>query len=125
MSDPRKQRFAPYLRDLADRMGLRDWSLTIGDGPPRSGAEASVYMPYAIRHGKVYLSEEFLDKPADEQRATLAHELLHLHFAAMDGIVRDGLPKDLHSAYDRIWEYAVDAIAEGWAKTLPLPPEAE
>lgn len=121
MTDPRKQAFAAYLRELADRMGLKDWEITVKDGPPDDrSARCSVWMRYGGKQARTYLSEEFLRGTPEEQRADLVHELVHLHFAAMDGVVEDALSPEMYRAYQRLWEYGIDGIAEAWAPSLPL-----
>jgi hypothetical protein len=121
MTDPRKQAFAGYLRELAGRMGLKDWHVTISDDPPDDrSARCSVWMRYGGKQAKTYLSEEFLRGTPEEQRADLAHELLHLHFAAADGVIEDWLAADAYKAYQRLWEYGIDGVAEAWAPLLPL-----
>ena len=78
-------------------------------------------------HGRkmlwVRLSESFLDSPPDRQRQTLVHELLHAHTAPMNQLLRDLLDEHHFDAYKLLMEYAVDGVAEEWAKSLPLPSE--
>jgi hypothetical protein len=123
MTDPRKDSFGPYVRSLADLMGLRDWKVTIGDGGARDDSAASVWLQGGVKNARIHLSEEFLGYDADRQRQTLVHELVHAHFAASDGMLMDWLDDARYKGYVRIFEYAVDGIAEEWAKFLPLPNE--
>ena len=124
MTDPRKQSFGPYLRALADLMGLRDWTVTLDDQPTDGAgnfAEASTMA--GRKHLKVAVSERFLDLPPEEQRSTMVHELIHAHGAAMDHMLCDVLDSDARPAYKLLMEYMVDGIAEEWARSLPLPSE--
>lgn len=125
LTDPRKQVYLPYLRDLADRMGLKDWSVTILDRPPADGNRCSVWMRYGGKQAQVLMSEECLSGTPEQMRADLVHELIHPHFAASDGIVEDALSHELYRSYQRMWEYGIDGIAEAWAPFLPLPPTPE
>lgn len=121
MKDERKQAFLPYLRDLAGRMGLKDWRLRIDDKPPASdGASASVWMRRGGKEAIVMLSEWFLDQPPERQREDLVHELIHLHHMPMDGVAEDTMDAGQYRVFERLLEYAVDGIAEAWAATLPL-----
>lgn len=123
MRDERRQRFAPYVRLLADAMGLKDWEITVADGPPRSPtAHAGVFMHYGQRRADVHLGDSFLDEPPDRQRLHLAHELVHLHFAAVDGLAEDWLDDSRYAGFLRLFEYGVDAVATAWAPHLPPPP---
>ena len=56
--DPRRAAYEPYLRSLADRMGLKDWSVAISDDPPKSEtADASVFIG-ALLIGLALLRED-------------------------------------------------------------------
>lgn len=121
MIDPRKQAFLPYLRSLADRMGLRDWEVKVADEPPRdSSASAGVFLPYGMRYVKVHLGESFLDGTPEERRTTLVHELVHVHFAAASGMAEDLIGDGERKCWLRMFEYGIDAVAEAWAPSLPL-----
>lgn len=122
MTDPRRQRFAPYLRHLADMMGLRDWRVEIEDDDPGEDHLASVCCVYGQRQAIVRLGDRFLDKPPDRQRWCLVHELNHCHLEPAWQIAEDGMPESTRPAFRRIAEYANDAIAEAWAVHLPMPP---
>jgi hypothetical protein len=123
MRDERRQRFLPYVRALADRMGLKDWEATVSDQPPRSPtAMAGVFLHYGQRRADIHLGDSFLDEPTDLQRLHLAHELVHLHFAAADGVAEDWLDTSQYAGFLRLFEYGVDAVATAWAPHLPLPP---
>jgi hypothetical protein len=120
MTDPRKQAFSEYLRDLADRMDLRDWHVEIIDRAPANGRHSSVWLCYGQRRAQIMLSEEFLASDVEEQRATLVHELLHLHFAPMDELVEGWLSPDQYKGHLLLFEYGIDGSARAWARTLPL-----
>lgn len=124
MSDPRKKAFGPYLRCLADKMGLRDWTVGIDDDPPDDNHRAEASCAYGRKHIWIQVSESFLDCKEEDQRQTLVHELLHCHFAAMHHVLCRSLGQaDVFEAYKLAMEYGVDGIAEEWAKHLPLPSE--
>ena len=127
MTDPRKAAFSPYLRCLADMMELRDWSVRIDNGAPdNANAMAKVDTAYGRKLLWLNLSETFLDSSPEEQRQTLVHELVHAHFASMHHFLCHHLGEGpAFEAYRLAHEYGVDAIAEGWAKTLPLPGEVK
>jgi hypothetical protein len=123
MKDPRKQRFAGYLRALADLLALRDWHVEIVDAYPNDGAQASIETLYGRRRAMISLSEEFLaDDPAG-QRQALAHELIHCHVDTLYRVGHDAVPKDVECALHRLMEHCVDGLADAIAPLLPLPPE--
>lgn len=123
MRDPRKVPFEKYLRETADILGLRDWTVGIDHGPlsvPDRLAEADT------RRGRkilwVTLSEAFLDSAPDRQRQTIVHELLHAHHSHLQFLISDNLNESAAGVFTLALEYAIDGIAEEWAKLLPLPP---
>jgi hypothetical protein len=120
--DPRRRAFGPYLRCLADLMGLRDWTVTIDARPTddrENNAEAATIR--GRKQLRVALSEDFLGMPPEEQRATVVHELIHAHGAPMDHMLCGVLDDDARRSYKLLMEYMVDGIADEWAKSLPLP----
>lgn len=119
--DERRQKFLPYVRRCADIMGLKDWQIGVKDEAPKDNTIASVWMRYGGKEADVYLSDDFLGRTPEQQRTDIAHELTHLHFAPMDGMVREWLDDGKTKAYDRMFEYGIDAVGEMIAPFLPLP----
>lgn len=121
MDDPRKTKFNNYLRNLADRMGLRDWKISIHEDPPDASNVAECDARFGRKIAWIYLSETFLRSEPDRQRQTLVHELLHAHTAHLNHLMQGELTEPGCRAFSLSLEYVVDGIAEEWAKTLPLP----
>lgn len=125
MTDPRRQRFAPYLRRLADLLGLKDWHVRIADEAADACADASIEWTYGRKRARVWLGEHFLDDTPEGQRHTLAHELIHCHFGPAWDIAVEGLADAAASPFRRLAEYAVDGLADAIAPLLPLPDAPE
>lgn len=122
MTDPRRQRFAPYLRLLADLMGLRDWTIElVHESPCEGDALASVVCVYGRRLARICVSDQFLDRSPEGQRYVCAHELVHCHMDAAWMIAIDSLDHAVHAAFRRMAEHGIDSIAEAWSVHLPLP----
>lgn len=119
--DERRQRFLPYIRRCADLMGLKDWQVRVEDETSKDDTIAQAWMRYGGKEAHIYLSDDFLGRAPDRQRTDIAHELTHLHFAPMDGMVRQWLDEGKQQAYDRMFEYGIDAVGEMIAPFLPLP----
>lgn len=116
-----RSEFLPYVRRLADLMGLKDWTVEIVDEAPSNDAEASTVMVYGRKLARIRFSAKFLDDTPEGQRETVVHELTHLHLMPMDGVISDLLNEEHYRIYMRFMEYGIDGIAEAWAPHLPLP----
>lgn len=132
MDRKRRRYWGRYLRDLADRMELRDWTVTTMHRPAEERHAASCTCIYGRKVIEVHFGIGFDKSSPDDQRQTLVHELLHAHMAlAQRPLIdaRDNISKTwvsmLESNVMTGIEYAIDAIADGWAKHLPLPPVDE
>lgn len=121
MIDPRRQAFVPYLRQLADLMGLKDWEFVIDSGDPNPSCVATCRMRYAQKEMGLRIGEEFLESSAEEKRKTLVHELVHCHMESGWECAGDSMPESCKPTFVRQMEYGVDGIARAWAPTLPLP----
>jgi len=74
----------------------------------------------------------FDDRPPDENRTTMVHELLHCHLAAADQHITDAAGntnktwmQQVKTSVNLHHEYAVSALADVIAPFMPLPPNAK
>lgn len=131
---------ADYIRDLADRMLLRDWVFFVSDDPedcPDDGIDdercATFRGTLGRRAGAVWINREWwASATPEERRQTAIHELIHAHEHASREIVIHAVtvyPRRtadvLQAIYDVQMEYAIDALADVIAPFMPLPPEPE
>ena len=72
-----------YVRDIADRIGLKDWVIVLGDEPADDGNDAQIKCIYGHQRAMLWLDPEFADFTPDKQRGTIVHELIHCHLARM------------------------------------------
>ena len=117
----RRAKWLPYVRRLADILALKDWRIDVLDElPSGDGAFASIYPIVGRKWANLRMSEEFLVAPKLDQRQTIAHELVHCHFAPLLRLLeaRDQYDDAMRHAL----EYGVDGLADGIAPLLPLPP---
>jgi hypothetical protein len=121
---------ALYVRRLADMVGLCDWRFVVlEEAPADTDAVANVTPVAGRKYAEFRFRPDFFDDGPEERRATVLHELIHCHLAAISEQVRSDLLTHLGQAtYDvfvaaflRQLEYAVDGMAEAWAELLPLP----
>lgn len=124
-----------YCREIADKLELRDWwvSTRVEDpgGPDRQDGKrwgASSDSTPGQKHVKVTFDPGCRDWSREELRQTVAHELIHAHLAPMAEMERvdltGHLSNEAHALFDagftRHLEFAVDALADAVAPSLPL-----
>lgn len=124
-----------YCRDLADQMGLRDWTITVAVEEPTSPDRvddatwcATSNSTPGRKVADLTFSPTIRDWKPEDVRNTVVHELVHPHFDPLFEMVREDLHTHVsQSTYDvfcdgaRRWlEYGVDAMAEIIAPSLPL-----
>lgn len=117
-----------YTRQIAVAMGLGGWHIEECADPASEGCLAEIEPTYGQRHAKLSLCKDWDDLPAEEQRDTIVHELVHVHLAHLTQLsydIVDGLEpsatKAAQAALNLAEEYIVDAIAGAWAPYMPLP----
>jgi hypothetical protein len=115
--------FRPYVRRIADLMGLRDWTFHVPDDqrPDDPDANAEIRCWRGRKHATVLFGESFLRAGEDDQRHSVVHEMVHCHFAAMGWVAQEGLSADAERGWHLVFEYGVDGVADAWAPLLPLP----
>ena len=121
--DPRRQRWMPYVRKIADIYGLKDWILEVdNDGPTDRLASASIYCTPGRKYGYIRLSQYFLDENSNDQRLAIVHELTHCHTHMAHSFGTDHLISDETKAtFTTLLEYGIDGIAVAIASFFPLP----
>ncbi len=125
------KKIASYLRLLANRMGLRDWTIHVSDEAPVNGdAAASACITYGRKFISIRFDPAWASDSPETFRQTCVHELLHAHLAPLQWAVQNaelplGAPAYhlLRASHHDALEVAIDAIASEWAETLPLPGE--
>lgn len=131
MTDHEWDILGDYIRWVANEIGLRDWAFLLQrDEPDDKEALAVVCPTYGRKYATVRVCHEFRGIRPEEQRATIVHELLHCHLV----LATDAVQQDLNNTmlmsrptylmfwehFKRMVEYAIDGMADAWAKSLPL-----
>lgn len=131
MNEEQRGLWGDYIRDLANRLGLRDWCLHLMHRPPDDEqALASVQRTYGRKHAQIFLCEDWTEMHQEVQRAAVVHELLHVQQAFLNTYVSHSVPQAMsRREYDIWWEgyrqheeYVVDGLADNIALLLPMPP---
>ena len=132
MNDAYHAAYQQYLRDLADRLLLRDWEIALSrEWPQDPLAYAAVVVCREDNQAVIYLQDGFLGHPAEDRRKWLTHELMHVHLDRPQRVMErlgEQFPdntatvfaKQMH--HDEI-EISVCRLVRILAPTLPLPPE--
>ncbi len=119
----------PYVRQLADAMGLKDWSFKIDDEVSDDHCDAQIRCIYGQRRAVIRLGAQLDAYDPEKQRGIIAHELIHCHLALIDAAARYVEPALgsvawplFEGAMADANEQATDAIAVVLAPFLPLLP---
>jgi hypothetical protein len=117
-----------YLREAADKLGLKHWNVTLSVFPLEDEDLQAEITQSECQHAVVKLPERFFGFSPAYQRLVLAHELCHLHLARMDECVQASTEvmeanvyKLFFCSYSDAEEQAVEAFARLLAPSLPLP----
>jgi hypothetical protein len=117
-----------YIRDCADRVGLRDWKITLDREPCENDDHlAAVHAVYVRMSANVKVNAHFDHIDPDEQRHVIAHELTHIHMEAdydfieenVAGMIGGSAWAILEPTLRLLREQAVDGVAKGLAQALP------
>ena len=133
---------ADYVREVADRMYLRDWTLFTSDDPesePEGGIDgehgernACIECTFGRRAASVWLNPDYWrDGAPEDRRQTVVHELIHAHMHGAREVVANATvgkyptstAHTLMAIFDVQMEYAVDTLADIIAPLMPLPPD--
>lgn len=131
MNEKHRIFWSHYLRWLADKMALQDWTVGIAVDAAEDGANATVHRSRGRKMAMVALKPDWeTNYSPEEQRQTLVHELLHCHVMGCDILLADARENHKKSWMMHLelnigvqQEYAIDAIAQVLAPFLPLPPK--
>ncbi len=129
------QRFAAYIREITDVLGLREWTVRLrlrpeGDDDGDEAPLAVIKVSPESRFATMRLAHAFADEPRRLQQIVLIHEVLHIIFEPMFHVLRSELPNlvgtapaaalDAYMSVDR--ERAIDALAVALSPHLPRLP---
>lgn len=126
---PRQYRsLGRYVRLIADRLGLRDWTFEISHNPSDGIALAQIECLFGRQLGIVEFCPNWMGLTPEQQRHVVVHEMLHACAAGPHGYVYRALPSLLgesawsafESAYRQVEELATDGLAAAIAPIFPL-----
>lgn len=119
----RVEQITPYILDIATRMNLKDWDIHIGPEACGEQAHATASFTDGKRNVWVRLEKNFQKRTPEELRYTIAHELVHPHFAGLHIPLSNGLGPVAAAFVLNELEMGVDEMAKLLAPSMPLPPK--
>jgi hypothetical protein len=130
VKDAQHAAYTGYIREMADRLLLRDWVFELRRESVNEGARAQVAIARERNEAAITLCDRWFVRTPEERRQTVVHEMLHLHSARLcrvmtrlrDEVEGDGV-RYAANAHNEEEEIMVDALARAIAPFLPLPPE--
>jgi hypothetical protein len=102
------------------------------DAPDDYNCFAEFHRHVGAHDGKLFLGDAFFDLPADQQRETVVHELLHAHlrplfevYFDLDELLGKAVWEVVARWHNAAEETVVDGLAKALARHFPLPPDAD
>lgn len=130
MSTPAQRRaLARYADGIRHTLGLDHWTLSVGESYSGGDEEAGTFITNDADSATLHVPERFWTRDPETQRATVIHELLHLHFdralldfyAAVRKVLPEWITDGLEVVPTRIQERSIERFALAIAPNLPLP----
>jgi hypothetical protein len=107
----------PWIRECRAKLWLNHHELKVCHEPPDDSANATVFRPHNSALFKLWLSDDFLLDSPENQRQTIAHEMLHVWFGAMWDVIRAAESQMAPGTY-RAWTEALESAEERTVDTL-------
>jgi hypothetical protein len=125
---PLREQVTAYLNANRDVMHLKQWTLKVSNDIPADDSWADVEVSENLWEASVRLSGDFFKETPESQRRILAHELMHVHNAALErliGTLSGVLGSQAFEVLEKVWDTEGERVAEALsfvvAEVLPLP----
>jgi len=123
-----REQVTAYLNANRDVMHLKQWTLKVSNDIPADDSWADVEVSENLWEASVRLSGDFFKETPESQRRILAHELMHVHNAALErliGTLSGVLGSQAYEVLEKVWDTEGERVAEALsfivAEVLPLP----
>ena len=128
----RREQLRDYIRQCADEVGLREWSIRLKPEPPDNECDAQVAVTEDQHDAAIRVTDEFFEYDTPKQRRIVAHELLHVLTNGMLEVTSSLSPQVPNAAWSVFWsllnreeELIVDSLSRVLERVLPYPPKWE
>jgi hypothetical protein len=133
VNDAQHTAYQTYIRDLADRLLLKDWEFELKREWADDDAYAEVSVSRDEDHFSIHITEGLAGYPPEQRREWLVHEILHAHTARaeqqierLEELLSDNQAVKLaKQAFDDEMEIVIQRLARILAPMMPLPPEVK
>src|SRR5687767_3801682 len=107
--DEKDQQLYEYVREVADKLALRDWGFDIIQETPQELADTSTDMSDTFaciqptegrKYAQISVRRDFWTSKPELQRYTVVHELIHCHMAPACFVVEGILKVKVQKAFD-------------------------
>ena len=123
-----REQVTAYLNAHRDVMHLKQWTLKVSADIPSDDSWADIEVSDNLWEATVRISGDFFKETPESQRRILAHELMHVHLAALErlmGSMEGVLGSQAYEVVDKLWDTEGERVAEALsfvvAGVLPLP----
>ena len=123
-----REQVTAYLNAHRDVLHLKQWTLKVSNDIPADDSWADVDVSENLWEATVRLSGDFFKETPESQRRILAHELMHVHNAALErlmGTLSGVLGSQAYEVLDKVWDTEGERVAEALsfvvAGVLTLP----
>ena len=133
VNDAQHTAYQNYIRDLTDRLLLKDWEFELKREWADDDAYAEVSVSRDEDHFSIHITEGFAGYPPVQRREWLVHEILHAHTARAEQQIErleellsvNEAVKLAKQAFDDEMEIVVQRLARIIGARMPLPPEVK
>ena len=123
-----REQVTAYLNAHRDVMHLKQWTLKVSADIPSDDSWADIEVSDNLWEATVRISGDFFKETPESQRRILAHELMHVHLAALErlmGSMEGVLGSQAYEVVDKLRDTEGERVAEALsfvvAEVLPLP----
>lgn len=120
------------VRQIADAIGLRDWTINLNYEPPDdTDAMASVSCVYGRRIATISFCSDWWERDPHERHHVIVHELIHVVTNPLNAFLEEALPvligqptwQGVYAAIRQHDEHAVDQLATALSPYMPVMAE--
>lgn len=123
-----REQVTAYLNANRGVMHLTQWTIKVSNDIPADDSWADIEVSENLWEATIRISNDFFKETPESQRRILAHELMHIHNAALERLIGtlDGvLGSQAYEVLDKVWDTEGERVAEALsfvvAGVLPLP----